>query len=104
MVPVHLGDERANPVPERAPHWDRLRLGHRHLQAHGPGGRGDLGAEESGTDHDHPGPGSQRGAQGDRVIERARDVDSGQIAVAQAPGSHACGDDQSVEVDALAVV
>jgi hypothetical protein len=48
--------------------------------------------------------GPDRSAQGDRVIERARDVDSGQIAVAQAPGSHACGDDQSVEVDALAVV
>lgn len=73
-------------VPERAPHRDRLGLDHGHLQAHGPGGRGDLGAEESGPDHDHPGPGPQRGAQGDRVVEGTQEVDSGQVAAGHAPG------------------
>lgn len=62
MVAVQIGDERADAVAERAPYGDGFRLDHGHLQAHGPGCRGDFGAEESGADHDHPGPGEQRGA------------------------------------------
>ncbi len=84
---------------ELAGHRQRQRVDHDHLAVEFRGRRGDFGAEEATTDHNHPARLEQVRAQGQCVICGAQDVHAVQIVPEAQPARRDAGrDDDTVIV------
>ena len=84
---VDGGDRRAHLRAEGAHQRRRQALEHDDRAAAAARRGGHLEADEPGADDDHPGTVDQLGAQAQRVVERAQDVDPGGLGLARAGGA-----------------
>src|SRR3546814_9144935 len=95
LVAVEVGDDRAHGRAEPALEGHRQGLDEADLDAEAPAGGGHLCSDEARADHCDPtGPGLERGADGQAVVERAKGVNAVEVVGAgEAPGRGAGGDE-----------
>jgi len=77
VAPVQIDEPRTDLRIEHPAHRHRQRIDQRDLTAQQSSGRGDLGADETRTNHDHGPTGQQVSAQSARVHHCPQDVHPG---------------------------
>ena len=96
MPPISAPRPRTTGAGERLDDGD--------VEPEAPRRGGHLAADEAGADHDHPlRRGDQVGPQGQAVVDRAEDVDTGEVGPGRdAAGRRAGGDHHAVDVEVVA--